>query len=56
MTTGVIIWLVLFAISAAGFLLIAAVVTVRGFVDMKMLLSETKSATESADVDRDEPV
>ena len=51
MTVGVIIWLVVFAISALIFLLIAAVVTVRGLVDLKMLLRETRSVTENADQD-----
>jgi len=56
MTAGVIIWLVIFAISAASFLLIAAVVTVRGFVDMRMLLGDGRNPEDKRDHDRNKSI
>ncbi len=35
MNNGVIIWLVIFAIAAAGFFVIAAIVSVKGFADLR---------------------
>jgi hypothetical protein len=38
MTSGALIWLIIFGISAAGFFLIAAVVGYKGFADLQVLL------------------
>ena len=38
MKTGALVWLIIFAISAATFFIIAAIVTVKGFSDLKDLL------------------
>jgi hypothetical protein len=41
MTTGALVWLILFAISALLFFVIALVVTVRGVSDLRELLSDS---------------
>jgi hypothetical protein len=38
MANGAMIWLVIFAVSAAAFFVIAAIVAVRGFTDLQTLL------------------
>ena len=38
MNNGVFIWIVIFAVSTVGFFLIAAVVAVKGFFDLRLLL------------------
>lgn len=38
MNNGVIIWLIIFALSAVSFFVIAAIVTVKGFADLRALL------------------
>jgi hypothetical protein len=39
MTTGSLIWLIIFVVSVAVFFIVAAVVSVRGFGDLRDLLS-----------------
>ncbi|MDQ4122051.1 MAG: hypothetical protein M3209_11475 [Acidobacteriota bacterium] len=41
MSNGVFIWIVIFAVSAVGFFLIAAIVAVRGFFDLQLLLTHS---------------
>lgn len=38
MKTGALIWMIIFAISAAAFFIVAAIVSVKGFSDLKDLL------------------
>lgn len=38
MTTGSLIWLIIFAVSVAVFFIVAAIVSVRGFGDLRDLL------------------
>jgi hypothetical protein len=42
MNNGVIIWLVIFALSGASFFVIAAIVTVKGFADLQSLLRHSE--------------
>jgi hypothetical protein len=49
MNTGTLIWMIIFAASALCFFAIAAVVTVRGFGDLKELLRLTKRADRGGD-------
>lgn len=42
MDNGAIIWLVIFAVSAAAFFVIAAIVAVKGFADLQNLLRHSK--------------
>jgi hypothetical protein len=42
MNSGVFIWLLIFAVSAAVFFLIAGVVTVKGLRDLRILLRLSK--------------
>lgn len=48
MTNEVLAWVLIFAVSALIFLGIAAVVTVRGFFDLRALLRDTKAEVEPA--------
>ena len=41
MNNGILIWIVIFAVSTMGFFLIAAVVAVKGFFDLQLLLRHT---------------
>lgn len=38
MNTGTLFWLIIFAISAAVFFIVAAIVTIKGFSDLRDLL------------------
>lgn len=38
MTTGTLLWMIIFAISAAAFFIVAAIVTINGFSDLRDLL------------------
>jgi len=42
MNNGVVIWLIIFALAAAGFFVIAAIVSVKGFADLRTLLQHSK--------------
>ncbi len=42
MNNGVIIWLIIFALAAASFFVIAAIVTVKGFADLRALLRHSE--------------
>lgn len=42
MNNGVIIWLIVFALSAVCFFVIAAIVTVKGFADLRTLLRHSE--------------
>ena len=42
MNTGTLIWMIIFATAALAFFVVAAVVSVRGFSDLKDLLRSTK--------------
>lgn len=42
MTTGILIWLIIFAVAAFLFFCIAAVIAVLGMRDLKLLLSKSK--------------
>ena len=42
MNTGIIIWLLVFALSAAVFFIVAAVVAVKGLGDLRTLLRHSK--------------
>ena len=44
MNTGTVVWMIIFAVSALCFFVVAAVVSVRGLADLKELLRLTKSA------------
>ena len=44
MNKGALIWMIIFAVSALCFFVVAAVVSVRGFADLKELLRSTKRA------------
>jgi len=41
MNNGVIIWLIIFALSAAGFFIIAVIVSINGFADLRSLLQHS---------------
>ena len=51
MNNGVIVWLIIFALSAAGFFLIALIVSIKGLGDLRLLLRhsgrEDKPAVKS---------
>ena len=49
MNTGALVWLIIFAASALCFFAVAAVVTVKGFGDLKELLRFTKRAGRGGD-------
>ena len=49
MNTGTLIWMIIFAVCALGFLVVAAVVTVGGFGDLRELLRFTKRADRGED-------
>jgi hypothetical protein len=51
MNTGTLVWMVIFVVCALCFFVIAAVVSVRGFDDLKDLLRVTKRAGRSEDGD-----
>ncbi|MCA1603247.1 MAG: hypothetical protein LC776_16960 [Acidobacteria bacterium] len=38
MKTGTLLWMIIFAISAAAFFIVAAIVTIKGFADLRDLL------------------
>ncbi len=42
MNNGVIIWLIIFALAAACFFVIAVIVSVKGFADLRTLLQHSK--------------
>ncbi|MDQ3750579.1 MAG: hypothetical protein M3367_16415 [Acidobacteriota bacterium] len=42
MNSGVIIWLIIFALSAACFFVVAAIVTVKGLADLRALLRHSE--------------
>lgn len=42
MNNGVIVWLIIFALSAAGFFLIALIVSIRGLADLRDLLQHSE--------------
>jgi len=42
MNNGVIAWLIIFALSAAGFFIIALIVSVKGFADLRTLLRHSE--------------
>jgi hypothetical protein len=46
MNNGVFIWIIIFAVSSVGFFLIAVVVAVKGFFDLRMLLSHSNRNDE----------
>ena len=52
MNKGVTAWLVIFAVSAAAFFLIAAIVAVNGFTDLKTLLRYSDRKDKSTHKDR----
>ncbi len=47
MNNGVIFWLIIFALSAASFFVIAAIVTVKGFGDLRALLQHSGRRNKS---------
>jgi hypothetical protein len=47
MNNGVFIWIVIFAVSTVGFFLIAAVVAVKGFFDLRLLLRHSNRNDKS---------
>jgi hypothetical protein len=49
MDKGVLIWLIIFALSAAVFFLVAAVVTVKGLGDLRTLLRHSRKSGRSSD-------
>jgi hypothetical protein len=49
MNTSTLVWMIIFAASALCFFVVAAVVTVRGFGDLKELLRFTKRADRGED-------
>ena len=49
MNTSTLIWMIIFAASALCFFVVAAVVAIRGFGDLKELLRFTKRAGRSED-------
>lgn len=46
MNNGVFVWIVIFAVSTAGFFLIAAIVAIKGFFDLRLLLRHSDRADE----------
>jgi len=42
MNNGVIIWLIIFALAAACFFVIAVIVSIKGFADLRTLLQHSK--------------
>lgn len=46
MNSGIFIWIVIFAVSAIGFFLIAAIVAVKGFFDLRLLLRHSNQNDE----------
>ena len=46
MNNGVTVWLIIFALSAAGFFIIAAIVAVKGFGDLQALLRHSGQRDE----------
>lgn len=48
MSTGALIWLIIFALSTTCFFVVAAIVAVKGSADLKSLLGGTKAS----DVDK----
>ena len=44
MNKGALLWMIIFAVSALCFFVVAALVSVRGFTDLKELLRSTKRA------------
>ena len=49
MNSGVIIWLIVFVLSAAVFFLIAGVVTVKGLGDLRVLLRHSRQSERPND-------
>jgi hypothetical protein len=47
MDNGVILWLIIFALSAAGFFLIALIVSIRGLSDLRDLLQNSEQRDKS---------
>lgn len=46
MNNGVFIWIFIFAVSTVGFFLIAAIVAIKGFFDLRLLLRHSNQADE----------
>ena len=42
MNNGVIVWLIIFALAASSFLVIAVIVSIKGFADLQDLLQHSK--------------
>lgn len=49
MNTGTLIWLIIFAISATVFFIVAAIVSVKGVGDLRDLLSASEPADRETD-------
>lgn len=47
MNNGVLIWIVIFAVSTIGFFLISVVVAIKGFFDLRLLLNRSNRNRES---------
>ena len=47
MNNGVIVWLIIFALSAAGFFLIALIVSIKGLADLRNLLQHSEQRDKS---------
>lgn len=47
MNNGVIVWLIIFALSAAVFFVVAAIVTVKGLADLRALLQHSGRRNKS---------
>ena len=54
MNTASLFWMTIFAVAALCFFIVAAVVTVRGFADMKDLLRSSKRPAKSEGDEREE--
>lgn len=46
MNSGALIWMIIFAVAATGFFVVAAVVAVRGFFDLRLLLRHSNRGGE----------
>ncbi|MDQ3064151.1 MAG: hypothetical protein M3R14_15020 [Acidobacteriota bacterium] len=47
MNNGVIIWLIIFALAAASFFVIAVIVSIKGFADLQTLLQNSERRDKS---------
>ena len=47
MNSGVIIWLIIFALAAASFFVIAVIVSIKGFADLQTLLQNSERRDKS---------